>query len=282
MFGKLRVIQQDGVNKWGHILWLCRCSCESKTLKRMTTQALKRPGMKGCGCMRTKKVDLTGQTYGNLKVLKRSCLRARSDKNPQKQWFWLCRCSCGNTAEVSTNGLRSGHVRSCGCLVVWRRNKIADDAIRKGMVFGSWTVTGDSGVKKASNVLWKCRCSCGTEKSISRRRLLTGKSTKCLKCMGVDISSLAKRRNGDKYSKHRRSKWVIKEIKRLHSAQGGVCPVCLKPLPDSLSLCAWDHDHETGRGRAMLHRGCNVFVGFLENRPEIVSRAMEYLETWKK
>lgn len=29
--------------------------------------------------------------------------------------FWLCQCECGNTAEVDSSHLRSGHTTSCGC-----------------------------------------------------------------------------------------------------------------------------------------------------------------------
>lgn len=30
--------------------------------------------------------------------------------------IWLCKCRCGNTAEVRTSHLMSGHTHSCGCL----------------------------------------------------------------------------------------------------------------------------------------------------------------------
>lgn len=53
-------------------------------------------------------LDLTGQTFGRLTVL-------RQDGVLKKQRAWLCRCECGN--EVSRPGfyLRSGDTTSCGC-----------------------------------------------------------------------------------------------------------------------------------------------------------------------
>lgn len=55
-------------------------------------------------------VDLTGEKYGKLKVIK----RAKNYKN--KRVSWECICDCGNTKEVSSNLLRTGKTRSCGCL----------------------------------------------------------------------------------------------------------------------------------------------------------------------
>ena len=33
-----------------------------------------------------------------------------------KHSFWLCTCSCGETVRVSSQGLKSRHTKSCGCL----------------------------------------------------------------------------------------------------------------------------------------------------------------------
>ena len=39
---------------------------------------------------------------------------------------WLCRCDCGLTTEVATRSLRSGHIRSCGCLLTKARASFGD------------------------------------------------------------------------------------------------------------------------------------------------------------
>ena len=54
------------------------------------------------------RLDLTGQRYGQLTVL-------RSVGNIGNKTAWLCRCDCGNEVVVKTRYLRSGHVKSCGC-----------------------------------------------------------------------------------------------------------------------------------------------------------------------
>ena len=60
-----------------------------------------------------KRVDLTGQRYGKLTVLKPA-------ENVGPRTAWLCRCDCGGQAVVLTYRLRSGHTSSCGCLVAGR------------------------------------------------------------------------------------------------------------------------------------------------------------------
>lgn len=55
------------------------------------------------------KLDLTGQRYGKLTVL-------RPAPNIGRRTAWLCRCDCGNEAVVLSGRLRSGHTSSCGCL----------------------------------------------------------------------------------------------------------------------------------------------------------------------
>lgn len=54
-------------------------------------------------------INLTGNTFGRLKVLR---LGGRSKSN---QILWLCRCNCGKEILVQTCHLNSGHTKSCGC-----------------------------------------------------------------------------------------------------------------------------------------------------------------------
>ena len=55
-----------------------------------------------------KKLDLTGQRFGNLTVL------APAD-NIGTRTAWLCRCDCGRQAVVVTRRLRDGRTKTCGC-----------------------------------------------------------------------------------------------------------------------------------------------------------------------
>lgn len=64
--------------------------------------------------MTRKAVDITGQTFGRLTVLRREGSGAYRDG--KKFAKWRCLCVCG--VEIVTVGteLRNGSVRSCGCL----------------------------------------------------------------------------------------------------------------------------------------------------------------------
>lgn len=64
-----------------------------------------------------KLIDLSGERFGRLVVIKRIGTRATHP-------LWLCKCDCGNYAEVTTANLRSGASTSCGCYKVEVTKKI--------------------------------------------------------------------------------------------------------------------------------------------------------------
>ncbi|MNJ25413.1 AP2 domain protein [compost metagenome] len=65
-----------------------------------------------------KHIDLTGQQFGDLRVISRS---DRRDKyhNP----LWECLCTCGKTVYVPTGSLNAGYYKSCGCKRIAKRDK---------------------------------------------------------------------------------------------------------------------------------------------------------------
>jgi hypothetical protein len=55
-------------------------------------------------------IEMTGQRFGLLTVVR------RAENSRFGQARWECRCDCGNTAVRTGWVLRSGHIKSCGCL----------------------------------------------------------------------------------------------------------------------------------------------------------------------
>ncbi|WP_324605595.1 endonuclease VII domain-containing protein [Streptomyces niger] len=60
--------------------------------------------------------------------------------------------------------------------------------------------------------------------------------------------------------------------------QFGICPICLVPVPVHV-----DHDHKTGKVRGVLCFNCNSGLGKFQDDPDVLRRAIAYLEgnPWK-
>jgi hypothetical protein len=54
-------------------------------------------------------IDIIGKRFGKLVVIKR-------DGSIKRDATWLCRCDCGNKCINTGSRLRSGYIKSCGCL----------------------------------------------------------------------------------------------------------------------------------------------------------------------
>ena len=73
------------------------------------------------------RIDLTGERYGRLTAIK---IVEKPINRKQKGIYWLCKCSCGNEFITTSNNLRTGNTKSCGCL---GREKLIErnNAVRK-------------------------------------------------------------------------------------------------------------------------------------------------------
>jgi hypothetical protein len=58
-----------------------------------------------------KALELRGQKFARLQVM-----YPLARRTPSGGLYWLCLCDCGNETDVSSRDLRSGHIKSCGCL----------------------------------------------------------------------------------------------------------------------------------------------------------------------
>lgn len=60
------------------------------------------------------RTSLIGKRFGNLTVIDYAGDDAiKADNNSR----WVCECDCGNRIVTTSHRLKSGHTRSCGCLV---------------------------------------------------------------------------------------------------------------------------------------------------------------------
>lgn len=104
---------------------------------------------------------------------------------------------------------------------------------------------------------------------------------------GVFVCLMCKRDNGAKYrsknqkainQKHRVARYNMQadELRKMWLDQEGRCAIC----GDELSEDAFriDHNHQTGKVRGLLCISCNTGIGLLQDSPEVLSSAAEYIK----
>ena len=116
-------------------------------------------------------VSLVSRVFGRLTVV------SRQGSNRHKQALWLCECVCSNKATISTNELKSGDTRSCGCLKA--EAGIQKSKVFAGDTFGRLTVLSREPSKGLGIAEWRCQCSCGSIVVTSAGRLGSGSSKSC-------------------------------------------------------------------------------------------------------
>lgn len=106
--------------------------------------------------------DLTGRTFGLLKVLRRV-----EDVKPGRP-MWLCECRCGKSVVKSSTSLtKQNGVKSCGCL---RHQKSPELIDLTDMTFGDLRVLYQDCSAQSGKARWVCQCGCGNVVSGSLRK----------------------------------------------------------------------------------------------------------------
>ena len=172
-FGKLLVIELYGKNKYGQYLWKCLCDCGNITYviasRLITGRTL------SCGCLSreraslSRKIDLVGQRFGRLVVLREAGRRNGSV-------LWECICDCGNITYVTSSDLRYGSVKSCGCYKIDKLiERSAYDLV--GQVFNRLTVKRLA--YSGNGRVWECECACGNIVYVTTGDLISGHTQSC-------------------------------------------------------------------------------------------------------
>lgn len=88
---------------------------------------------------------------------------------------------------------------------------------------------------------------------------------------------------GRERARHLRQKYKLSVVAWLAMfvCQGLRCAICRSSDPKCARGWATDHDHHTGRVRAILCHACNKLLGCAEDRPEILAAAGAYLRGHK-
>lgn len=94
--------------------------------------------------------NLIGKKFGRLTVVRLSENRSHNREN-----IWECICQCGGKTKARTSDLQTGHIRSCGCLMIEFANKNVRKAIESDRYKG--TKIGRLKAGKPSNNTSGCK-----------------------------------------------------------------------------------------------------------------------------
>lgn len=170
VFGKLTVIERDFSKRGNNAYWLCRCSCGNPKMKSVRSSHLKGGEVKSCGkCLQ---FEMIGQQFGRLTILSLA-----TEPQNSKGTHFLVQCCCKNKTifTVSANHLRTGGIKSCGCLNL--ENHTND---LTGMIFGYLKALYPTDKRSSNHVVWHCIClRDGNECDVRSSRLISGDTQSC-------------------------------------------------------------------------------------------------------
>lgn len=116
-FGRWTVIKDSGKrDSSGNIMWECRCECGNTACVK--GKSLTSGASKSCGCLQREIAsetmkknfdDLTGRKFVELTVLGLDNRYVRKNRD----YKWICKCSCGEIVSVFGSNLRKGNSTRC-------------------------------------------------------------------------------------------------------------------------------------------------------------------------
>lgn len=136
-FGELKVVEEDKETTSKGVHW--KCICKNGHISSRSSNSL-RNNKYNIVCQQCRaRGDLTGQTFGRLKVVCPTEDKEIKDGTRRKQY--LCECSCGNPnlIPVLAENLLSGHTQSCGC---YQKERNREANIKRN----KYDLSGDYGI----------------------------------------------------------------------------------------------------------------------------------------
>ena len=121
-----------------------------------------------------KLIDLTGQRFGRLTVIKKD-----AERKTKTGSYWICQCDCGKVKSIRSASLRDGSIQSCGCFRKEYLSKLKTEDLT-GLKFGKLTVLTQSINRTNDNrIKWTCQCECGNIVDVNAKDLKSFHTTSC-------------------------------------------------------------------------------------------------------
>jgi len=162
-----------------------------------------------------------------------------------------------------------------------------------GKQFGKLTVVSQNGRDPWGQVIWHCKCECGTTKDITSGHLRQKSgyvSCGCTKRDRIGKLNLTHglsqtreyRKNQDRIKRFLKYGLTSEDFERLREKQNFRCAICgviptkvSNRLHDGFHI---DHCHVSGRVRGLLCGNCNTGIGMLKDSEKNLLAAIEYLK----
>ena len=180
-FGRQTILNKDPEKHPDRYVYqICKCDCG--TIKAVKGSNLKKGSSLSCGCLRNdltsknKTIDLTGQKFGHLTVLKKY---EEKDKKTTAA-YQECQCDCGNPNIKIVRGthLRLGEVTSCGICVNLNKDLPKEHDYLQLLDYDF--------IAKKYNI--KCK-NCGAIVKMTSDNYKKAKSCGCIKSFGEQLIS---------------------------------------------------------------------------------------------
>lgn len=128
-FTRLVVLHRDGEFTGKKTKWVCKCDCGNT--KSVFRDSLVSGHTRSCGCLRKElaaayprhHVVSVGDRFESVVVIERIGTKIYGNRKDSPNKVWKLLCDCGTYTEATSNQLKSGNKKSCGCRTV--------EAIRK-------------------------------------------------------------------------------------------------------------------------------------------------------
>jgi len=124
-----------------------------------------------------------------------------------------------------------------------------------------------------TKVCTKCKKRKSRDKFYAAVKAKDGLASWCKHCFNRRFSKEQVDENNLKY----KYGLTMQDYAQILVKQGGGCMICEEPPPDGRRLCV-DHNHKTGRVRALLCDSCNRRLGIFEANREVFEAYLSFFE----
>ncbi len=169
-YGELTIVAFYGKDKYNRSIFQCNCSCGKENVV-VSSNNIRTGHTTSCGCASFKRKfdSLVGQIFNYLTVIQYIGVIANNR-------CYKCLCKCGKTTTVPQYALKTGKIKSCGCL--------REEVCRKiGKIKGPAKGCYNHKITNEERLLKKeYRCSTDKKRQKWRQKVLKRDGFRCVLC----------------------------------------------------------------------------------------------------